>query len=119
MIQGSEEWKLAKCGWVGASRVADILARDIDAVLHRERLDRGKKRLYPLPRPAETLPDGAMVQVGPEYFLITGGRALRWSMAGYREAGDAIGDAMLLTPPSALRAMIAGYRPLLHPSAIQ
>ena len=27
MIQGSEEWKLAKCGWVGASRVADIIAK--------------------------------------------------------------------------------------------
>lgn len=27
MDQGSEEWKLAKCGWVGASRVADIIAK--------------------------------------------------------------------------------------------
>ena len=27
MEQGSEEWKLAKCGWVGASRVADIIAK--------------------------------------------------------------------------------------------
>lgn len=27
MQQGSDEWKLAKCGWIGASRVADIVAR--------------------------------------------------------------------------------------------
>jgi putative phage-type endonuclease len=27
MIQGSEEWRLARCGWVGASRVADIIAK--------------------------------------------------------------------------------------------
>jgi putative phage-type endonuclease len=27
MIQGSEEWKLARCGKVGASRVADIMAK--------------------------------------------------------------------------------------------
>lgn len=27
MIQGSEEWRLARCGWVGASRVADIVAK--------------------------------------------------------------------------------------------
>jgi hypothetical protein len=40
-------------------------------------------------------------------------------MAGYRPARDAIGDAMLLTPPSTLRAMGAGYRPALHPSAIE
>jgi len=38
-------------------------------------------------------------------------------MAGYRRAGDVIENAMLLTPPSTLRAMRAGYRPVLHPSA--
>jgi hypothetical protein len=38
-------------------------------------------------------------------------------MAGYGRASGAIGDAMLLTPPSTLRAMEAGYRPVLHPSA--
>ena len=37
-------------------------AREIDAVLHRERLDRGRKRLHPLPVPLRELPDGAMVQ---------------------------------------------------------
>ena len=41
-----------------------VLARDIDAVLHRERLERGKKRLHPLPMPLSELPDGAMVQEG-------------------------------------------------------
>ena len=58
-----------------------------------------------------------MVQAGEESFLIVAGRALQWSMAGYREAADAIEDAMLLTPPSTLRALEAGYRPVLHPSA--
>ena len=95
-----------------------VLARDIDAVLHRERLDRGKKRLHPLPMPIENLPDGAMVQAGASVFLIARGRALQWSLAGYRKAGDAIENAMLLTPPSTLRAMDAGYRPVLHPSAL-
>jgi hypothetical protein len=70
-----------------------------------------------LPGPIEKLPDGAMVQAGEMYFLIAQGRALRWSMAGYRRAGEPIEPAMLLTPPSTLRAMEAGYRPVLHPSA--
>ena len=94
-----------------------IRAREIDAVLHRERLERGKKRLHPLPMPVAQLPDGAMVQQGEESFLIVQGRALRWSMAGYHEATAALDDAMLLTPPSTLRALGAGYRPVLHPSA--
>ena len=99
------------------ARAADLLARDIDAVLHRERLDRGKKRLHPLPLLIEKLPDGSMVQAGAAYFLIARGTVMRWSMAGYRRAGDVIENAMLLTPPSTLRAMRAGYRPVLHPSA--
>ena len=95
-----------------------IRAREMDAVLHGERLERGKKRLHPLPMPVKQLPDGAMVQAGEESFLIVQGRALQWSMAGYSKAEAALGDAMLLTPPSTLRALGAGYRPVLHPSAV-
>jgi hypothetical protein len=103
--------------WQQGNGVADIRAKEMDAVLHRERLERGKKRLHPLPvRPAE-LPDGAMVQVAADSFLMLRGRALLWSMAGYRSAERALDDAMLLTPPSTLRAIAAGYRPVLHGSA--
>ena len=108
-----------RAAWQKGNGVSSILARDIDAVLHRERLDRGKKRLHPLPMPVEELPDGAMVQAGEESFLILRGKALRWSMTGYRKAENAIAEARLLTPPSTLRALNAGYRPVLHPSAIQ
>ena len=57
-----------------------IRAREMDAVLHRERLERGKKRLHPLPMPVTQLPDGAMVQQGEESFLIVQGRGCdgRW-----------------------------------------
>jgi hypothetical protein len=89
----------------------------MDAVLHRERLERGRKRLHPLPVPVKQLPDGAMVQQGKESFLILQGRALRWSMAGYGSVEGSIDDATMLTPPSTLRALSAGYRPVLHPSA--
>jgi len=89
----------------------------MDAVLHRERLDRGKNRLHPLPMPVAQLPDGAMVHKGEESFLILQGRALLWSMAGYQKAEAALDGAMVLTPPSTLRALSAGYRLVLHPSA--
>ena len=103
--------------WQQGNGVSDIRAKEIDAVLHRERMDRGKKRLHPLPMPVAELPDGAMVQAGAESFLVLRGRVLQWSMAGYRRASAAIDDAMLLTPPSTLRAISAGYRPVLHASA--
>jgi hypothetical protein len=106
-----------RAAWEKGNGAADIRAREMDAVLHRERLERGKKRLHPLPVPVRELPDGAMVQQREESFLIVQGRALQWSMAGYQKADSAIDDALLLTPPSTLRAMSAGYQPALHPSA--
>jgi hypothetical protein len=58
-----------------------------------------------------------MLQAGGESYLIVQGRALKWSPAGYGVANASLDDAMLLTPPSTLRAFSAGYRPVLHPSA--
>ena len=106
-----------RAAWEEGNGVKSILAREIDAVLHDERLERGKKRLHPLPMPVRELPDGAMVQQGEASFLIVQSRALEWSMGGYSEAECAIDNAQLLTPPSTLRALGAGYRPVLHPSA--
>jgi hypothetical protein len=106
-----------RAAWEEGNGVNNVLADDIDTVLHRERLDAGKKRLHPLPTPIDRLPDGTMVQEGTESYLIAQGRALLWSPGGYRGAGRIVKDAMLLTPPSTLRAMSAGYRPALHPSA--
>ncbi|MBX9646189.1 MAG: hypothetical protein K2X57_03915 [Xanthobacteraceae bacterium] len=107
-----------RAAWQQGNGVKEILARDMDKVLHSERLDGAKKRLHPLPVRSRDLPDGAMVQAGAESFLVLQGRALQWSMAGYRKADHAIDNAMLLTPPSTLRAISAGYRPVLHGSAV-
>jgi hypothetical protein len=107
-----------RAAWEQGNRVADVLAPEMDAVLHRERLDGRKKRLHALPMPLDELPDGAMVQQGTESYLIVQGKPLQWSMVGYREVQGAIDGAVLLTPPSTLRALSAGYRPVLHPSAM-
>ncbi len=104
-----------RAAWQEGNGVSDVRADDIDRVLHRERLEGTRKRLHPLPVPLFELPDGAMVAAGAESFLIAKGRALMWSPAGYRAADKAPRDAMLLTPPSTLRALSAGYRPVLHP----
>ncbi len=103
--------------WEAGNGVSNVRAGDIDIVLHRERLAGSRKRLHALPLQLRELPDGAMVQVGEDSFLIAKGRALTWSPGGYREAQGAIEGSMLLTPPSTLRALSAGYRPVLHQSA--
>jgi hypothetical protein len=106
-----------RSAWEEGNGTGRMLARAMDAELHRERLDHGRKRLHPLPMPPDRLPDGAMVQAGGESYLIAQGRALKWSAAGYSRTSVVLDDAMLLTPPSTLRAFSAGYRPVLHPSA--
>ena len=103
--------------WEQGNDQHGLLAPDIDVVLHHERLDGRRKRLHPLPLPIKKLPDGAMVQADSASFLIAQGRPLRWSPGGYGEVSGALHEPMLLTPPSTLRAFLAGYRPVLHPSA--
>jgi hypothetical protein len=105
-----------RAAWEEGNGVKDVLAPEMDAVLHRERFASGGK-LHPLPMKIEKLPDGTMVQDGDDSFLVVKGGALRWSPAGYTKAERQLENGMLLTPPSTVRAFVAGYRPLLHPSA--
>ena len=111
-----------RAAWEAGNGVTRVLARDIDAALHRERLSGGAKQLHALTVRIEELPDGAMVQEASESYLIARGRALLWSPAGYREGPSVLPSvlqgAMLLTPPSTVRALGAGYEPVLHRSAV-
>jgi len=47
-----------RAAWEKGNRVSEVLAPDMDAVLHRERFASAKK-LHPLPRALDKLPDGA------------------------------------------------------------
>ena len=112
--------------------LAGVSAKQIDATLHRERLDGKAKRLHALSCAVGELPEGAMVAVMSEQsgdggcagaaYLVTRGSLLRWSFDGYqpleRVAMEGLWERLsLLTPPSTLRALEAGYQPALHPSA--
>ena len=119
--------------WAKGNGLPRITAKQIDATLHHERLDARAKRLHPLPCAVEQLPDGAMVAARggagspaggeglsggpPDCWLIWQGRALRWSLEGYQAVGQPLVDTLLLTPPSTLCALDAGYRPVVHPTS--
>ena len=72
---------LPRAAWERGNGVTDIHAPAIDQVLHRERLDGRSKRRHELPMPIARLPDGAMVALGDESYLIAKGRAHLWSPA--------------------------------------
>jgi hypothetical protein len=92
----------------------------IDARLHAERVDprtRGQRRHA---TSAGGLPDGAFVLRDGAPHMVLGARLRRWTPAGYAERATATGNEELLTPPSLVAVLRAGWTPvvpLLHPSA--
>jgi hypothetical protein len=108
-----------RAAWEKGNGVANVRAPEVDQVLHQERLDGKAKRRHALPMPLEKLPDGAMVRAGEESYVIVRGRPLKWSFDGYSPTSLSVVAVSLLTPPSTVHALQAGYRPLLHVSASQ
>jgi len=88
-------------------------AASIDAVLHQERLDHGRKRIHPITRPLAALPDGTMVVSAGSAFTLVAGQAFRWAPDGYAPPERLHHADGLLTPPSTVRALAAGYRPVI------
>lgn len=95
------------------------LAREMDQVLHAERVQARTRRKITRPVLAGSLPDGAMISRAGTTGLWCGAALLPWSLAGYGPPVPVSAQATvtLLTPPSVVAALAAGYRPLVHPSA--
>jgi hypothetical protein len=103
------------------SRVGRPTAPEIDRRLHRERLASGGVPRVATAAELDDLPDGAMTAFGTRCFARRSGRWLEWSFAGYASVpgGFPGTEARLLTPPTTVAALAAGYRPVWHPSAIR
>lgn len=86
-------------------------APEMDAVLHEERLAGGAKRRWE--RLFDQLPDGAMIVLEGLAFAIYGDALMPWRFDGYGAARKrpAGGTAQVLTPPSIIGVLDAGYRP--------
>lgn len=85
-------------------------ADDMDKVLKQDR------RAPPRRIIRQNLAPGAMVAVAHAAYLFDGTAFHRWSFNGYRRE-EPSGDLYLLTPASALGALLAGFRPQVHSSA--
>jgi hypothetical protein len=89
----------------------------IDAVLHAERGGGRMKRTYHAK--LEDLPDGTYIIVDGRAFLVWGGELFAWSDSGYHErrSREDLSEVQVLTPPSIVAVLSAGYTPAVHPSA--
>ncbi|NTJ41842.1 hypothetical protein G6L28_04400 [Agrobacterium larrymoorei] len=111
-----EEAGQFRAAWAEGNGRTRPSASDIDRVLHKERLQLKKKRLNVLLSTLDELPDGAMIASDKNAYLVAGGEAFRWTPEGYQRAGNLPFIEGLLTPPSTLRTLAAGYQPVLHRS---
>lgn len=101
--------------------IAEPRAPQVDKRLHKERLASGGKPPVVVVEDLRGLPDGAMVAGGGKAYALRGGKALRWSFAGYGPSAG-LGQLedkalMLLTPETTLAVLRHGFRPVWHPSA--
>jgi len=95
-----------------------LLAPELDAVLHRARIDhKGAKVIYQ--DKLAVLPDGCFVAIEDAAHLVWGDALRLWTSEGYtrriaRTAGPAL--VTVLTPEPTVRCLRNGYHPQLHES---
>jgi hypothetical protein len=109
----AQAWRLS------AGLPAGPTAVEMDARLHAERTDRNRrKRTYVAD--IAGLPEGVMIRYGHGPFLLVDGQLRPWSLNGYGRPVrmPSSGPVEVLTPPSIVAALAAGYRPLVHPTAV-
>lgn len=112
-----QRFREAWAEWSGAQASAD----QMDAVLHRDRLEGGgaRQRQRTFQEESASLPDGTFIALDGVAWLIWQGSLLAWSAAGYRARRSlaTVGSTEVLTPRALVAVLRAGYQPLVHASA--
>ena len=95
-------------------------AKAMNRQLQGERIVRGthQRRLHPTPWPS--LPDGTFVSRDGAPVLVLGDEIVTWTEAGYGRRGrrPSDGDADVITPPSSVAVLRAGYPVQIDASAL-
>jgi hypothetical protein len=107
--------KAFQAAWADGNKTSIQPAPAMDAVLHKERLDaKGGKRRHAIEGQIKDLPNGTMIASGKDAYAVKEGVMYLWSWQGYTPSDPPTGDATLLTPPSTVQALRAGYDPLVR-----
>ncbi|HEY3542825.1 MAG TPA: hypothetical protein VGK79_09790 [Gaiellaceae bacterium] len=97
--------------WAAGLRVGAPSAREMNRHLHAERIVRGTHRRRLHRHPWRQLPDGTFVMLAGAPKLVVGDMVVAWTTEGYGrpEARPVSGDADVITPPSTVAVLRAGY----------
>ncbi|HEX4429149.1 MAG TPA: hypothetical protein VHZ96_07770 [Frankiaceae bacterium] len=106
-----EAYNAYRSGWSAELRVAAPSAQQINRQLHHERLLRGThhRRYHEMALPE--LPDATFILVGQAPHVVIGEHLVEWSREGYgsRRPRPKGGTATVITPPSTVAVLRAGY----------
>jgi len=113
-----------KAAWLAGNPGYGLTSHDsideIDIHLHRERVDR-RRRKVSFRATIDGLPEGSMIALdgspGTAY-LVWRGSLFRWSFEGYDRSARVpnVSEVAVLTPRSIVAAIGAGYTPAIHAS---
>ena len=113
-----QDYERFRTAWGHGIGEPEPSADDMDRILHADRLAGARVRRTYVEH-ASRLPAGAYVEVDARAWLLWNGSILAWSPAGYVERrARPDGDVTVLTPRCTVDVIRAGYRPLVHPSAV-
>jgi hypothetical protein len=97
--------------WADALGGPPPSARDMNRTLHGERIERGthRRRLHAMSW--ADLPDGTFVRVDEVPAVVVGADVVTWTETGYggRRTRPRTGTAEVITPPSSVAVLRAGY----------
>lgn len=115
-----ERFNAFKRAWLQRSQVksgAPVRAPEIDAVLHRARLDERKEKLT-YEAPVRSLPKGSFVQIGKSAYLVWDDVLALWTPECYSRKDCRPPDltVTVLTPRPIVECLNQGYVPEIHKS---
>ena len=98
-------------GWATGLGVEPPTAAVMNRQLHRERIVAGTRHRQIHQLPWRDLPDGAFVLLDDTPAVVLGGQLTVWTTGGYagRRVRPRTGAARVITPPSTIAALRAGY----------
>ncbi|MDD9925320.1 MAG: hypothetical protein OXR03_05805 [Rhodospirillaceae bacterium] len=110
------DWQIA---WHADKGLADLpRAPEMDVFLHGERGVPRARTQQVWDAECHDLPDGTFVIYDGGPHLVQAAGLRPWSWQGYGSLVEPpSGTVAVLTPPSSVATLRAGYRPVLHPSA--
>jgi hypothetical protein len=116
-----DSYNAYRLAWAESLHTHVPSAKLMNRQLHGERIVRGTHRRRVHPMAWTDLPDGTFVWVDESPVLVLDGHLTEWTRAGYgtRRARPAHGTAAVITPPSTVAALRAGYPVQIDDAALR